>query len=1228
MPNILSQIGKKPLTEIKKDLSKKLPKPKDDQLTKNIISSSKAKSSNTKKSSSKKSSTKLKDSDKKTTTTTTTTPTLDLDTSIPKALRDVEIAQAANLLGDQQQYTYNTGTPEQLGVQQVQKASATEPGSPLLPVGTITTIPSEPAKGRTKDTRYSGYTPSSSYEPTSSQTQMPSDLKLDTDAFKTPLEQMVAGTPFESQFEQQKILTMSSGQAEQDTKTWLNQKTINENIPRGRPINITYETADGTIKTISDSSSNLNDRLKSFNNNDYYIINIEDQQNNQTYYDTPSRSDIQSYYQNRTLSYYDMNKPLPTTPTSITKDQLQNLENQYRSGNISTQDFQQQSIYLQALNTKPDYYQFVKDRDYANIITDFSLGNLSEKKAQEKLQTLNQQGMQNAPITNVEKWGSRFLDYNPEKEGIQTISDIQKEEPAITGVSYDPFADEGKRFQTKFDYGKGADILTEQMYQKSKEGKTYAVPQATDIMSRVGGITSPLWEGAGSFFRIVTGQAGTPQEEYDKVIGSYDRNRYNLMKGWTESQRAYETGQGDQWAFGKQAIQQPIVTDIFLPYGLGAGFRAASPLARGIVQGSSKLSRASGVVSRAAQKVPRLARGTKYAGYGLITSPMWVPPVATGVAEYQGQVEPGTTASQGARALFQLGMFGLGSRGANIALQKPSSRYPGFTREQALYQRSSRLPYRYQAFKESLGHAIRHPRGYYELQRFGTPGTASYSVQMDRVSPFGSRSRLSESEFFTQPRVIRKGFTMRDPNLPSYVDDAFTYSPPYQEKTVAHYMQRTTPPKGETTLFDFAKQRPSITKTTTSDVMSQMGLKQGIPYDYSYIMTDAGPVIVPSGTTRMLTSQNPLTSRYYTPRRWLQQKGVRITPKKTAQTSLPGYNTGRLYIDEGPITLQDFYARGNVYGSVMQGQKTIPIQRTIRPSVQSTLDDWGVFGKEIVPLEQIRGRLGGRYVNTTGTKMPGFAENQPWNTFWSEFEPTKSVIPTATSGGGIIGKANYQVSPQRQTMVQLAETIAPTRPGRPPVAPLSGTFYKPVVPKTRILPIISYQPLMGQRPLQSSAQGYLPTLDKIQMQEITPDLLSKQALRLENLPTQTPITQPAYQTIQDTTQTPAYDTTQEQLQELQQKVGFFPALQPLSYQAQIAKPKPPEKVNPTPFDLPEDEEEPETPKQLRKISPYFSIYKQESRYYATPKIWKAPEMTRRRLNRENNKKNMFFSLVK
>jgi len=480
-----------------------------------------------------------------------------------------------------------------------------------------------------------------------------------------PIESSLLGS--ENQFQQalgQKIYNQRMEQkAIQDTGTktqeYVDTETVSEEIPGGRPIEVTYETDEGEIKTVTDSSSNLNQRIERYDNLGYHITNITDTQSGETYWDTPTTEQIQSFQQQTFEDEYRQVQQL-NKPENLSQETWNTLERKYRAGQISPEEFQQQVETETITQGKPDFYAFVPENQYRTVIKRFSEGQYTEEQATEMLNKLNKQGMKNAPQYKVNEWAEEHYRFG--EDGEKTFEQIKREDPALQGLTYNPEAEEGEEISLEYDYEKGADILKDRLYNTP----TFAIHEAVDLSSRLAGAPSLLYSAAGEGWRRLTGQGSGGD-----ITEDYNRERYRHLKAWHED----ESGK-DPWAYEKAYFTSPLATDVIYPALTGGIFSAVAPVAGTAASrlgswAASKSPRlakwgakAAGGASRlgkwgtsVAKTYPKLATGAKYAAIG---SPVYYPVIPTAYGEATGSLRPGATASQIARSTTQFGSLLLG----------------------------------------------------------------------------------------------------------------------------------------------------------------------------------------------------------------------------------------------------------------------------------------------------------------------------------------------------------------------------------------------------------------------------------------------------------------------------------------------------------------------------------------------------------------------------------------
>lgn len=616
------------------------------------------------------------------------------------------------------------------------------------------------------------------------------------DRLPNPIESSLMGS--ESQFLQavgQSLHQKRMGSETQQATTtalsdYIDQETISEEIPSGRPITIIYERPDGTTNTITESSSNLNDKIEQYNELDYRITNITDNALNKTYYDTPSTDQIQQQYQSTFQEEYKQRQPIER-PSEVPQEIFNTLENQYRQGKISEQEFQELSIYYQALNTKPDYYRFVDDATYANTITDLSLNKISEEEAQEQLQELIHEGAMDAPQQEANEWATEYADLS-EEPGTQNVQAMQSEEPALQSMRYDKDAPEGERIKPVYDYIKGAREIDERTASESDFPLISRVSKGVlDVATTFPAAGYSL---AGTGFRVHTGQAGTPQEERQKLEQDVGQFWYGMSKAGRSFGRAVRDEEGgDYLAPFIQTAMSPTITDILIPAGIGGVIKGAAPLVRGFVKGSTRLSGLATSATRAgskiASKAPTLtktfAKGAKYVATAGLTLPIWKPTVQTAYQEYQGQAEPGSTISRLGRTAIQLASFGLGSRAATKTLNLPSKQYKPWqevTKGESLERMAQKYAQAGSKFKSlarqripGLDHLSKELSYYKDLSRMR--GMADPYYQPSKLSQLGSSIKGKINRFTSLNRIPDSVNLQGQPTYPLTQASAFGNRP-------------------------------------------------------------------------------------------------------------------------------------------------------------------------------------------------------------------------------------------------------------------------------------------------------------------------------------------------------------------------------------------------------------------------------------------------------------------
>ena len=216
----------------------------------------------------------------------------------------------------------------------------------------------------------------------------------------------------------------------------------------------------------------------------------------------------------------------------------------------------QSQLQKNILQSKPSSLQFVPDQTYLNLVLKQQTGELTPSQVQEQLTSINLRGMESAPETTVEDWGKQYLDFNPDKPGQQSFYDVQQQDPSISDLDYNPRS--SQQFSFERDYGRGAEELTERMYNLTRQRKDLqtVLPQAVEASSYLGSLTTPIWEGAGSLYRSLT---GTADDEARRIAEAYNKERYKTLQAW------HQDVAGDDLAYAKRYWTQPTLTDVVYP---------------------------------------------------------------------------------------------------------------------------------------------------------------------------------------------------------------------------------------------------------------------------------------------------------------------------------------------------------------------------------------------------------------------------------------------------------------------------------------------------------------------------------------------------------------------------------------------------------------------------------------------------------------------------------------
>ena len=487
----------------------------------------------------------------------------------------------------------------------------------------------------------------------------------------------------------------------EDTQEWAQSQTTSNPITTN---NLYVEWEDdqgntGSFVTTKGLRQNLLNELEEKNKR---ITLVQDYGKNKTFYEAPSSSAIQSEFQNQWREVSPIDKP---SNIRMSDEQWRNFESQYRAGNVSEKEFIQQS----SLRQKPDYYRFVPDQTYANLMYQYTKGRLSEEDLQKSLQRINTKGMDQDPEAAAQ-WGMQHLNFGTESQP-KDFYQLQHAEPAVVGVKYNPDKPRDERFSIDYDYKKAKHEHIAQLGQVGPEADIFGTKvrpiglmgQASKIvLDTATQFPVAATTGAGYLYRQAT---GVPQESYiDQFANEVNQRSYNI----SQAARAGHEGRGWGSYINKTVgLESPFTTDILLPAATAGAIRLATPIVGAALEGGALAGAASTVASgasslgtRVAAQAPRLARWGSRLGktalYGGLTAPITIPTIQTGIQEYAGQVRPGSTAEALTRTGMQIGSGILGYQAVGNYLAQPSSRFDPY---QALERDISREA----ALRDSVG---------------------------------------------------------------------------------------------------------------------------------------------------------------------------------------------------------------------------------------------------------------------------------------------------------------------------------------------------------------------------------------------------------------------------------------------------------------------------------------------------------------------------------------------
>jgi hypothetical protein len=268
-------------------------------------------------------------------------------------------------------------------------------------------------------------------------TQKGTGREVDPELFTralTPIEQSLYGgkdSPIADLVYQKRMQEDAIQDTTEKTQEYVDENTINKGVDPNQTATVTWEDEEGEKHRVrTNSISSLQKELEDRNAR---ILEIE--QSYETVYKTPTTEQIENFQQQTFQDEYKQVQRL-NKPKNLSQDAWNTLEQQYRTGQISSEQFQQQVETETRTQQKPDYYEFVPKNQYRTVIKRLNEGQYTEEEAADMLDKLNKQGMKNAPQHRVNEWAKTHFRFG--EEGEKTFEELKREDPALQGITYDP----------------------------------------------------------------------------------------------------------------------------------------------------------------------------------------------------------------------------------------------------------------------------------------------------------------------------------------------------------------------------------------------------------------------------------------------------------------------------------------------------------------------------------------------------------------------------------------------------------------------------------------------------------------------------------------------------------------------------------------------------------------------------------------------------------------------
>jgi len=475
--------------------------------------------------------------------------------------------------------------------------------------------------------------------------------------------------------------------------------TINRALPYNTTVKVSWQE-NGVDKTTLVDTRRIDAFQQDMQERGAQIYKITDYGEKTTYYSVPRPTDVQEKFVDIYPKYQSIDQPEYVDTTTWDA-----LVSNYRAGNISRETLENETIRL----SKSDYYQFVPNRIYIDIVRQQSEGILSPDEAAKKLQKINEEYMHQASPEQQSTWLQSNLTFG--EEGL-TFQQLQQQDPSIVDLR----TINGK-IEFIRDYEKAAKQAESKLMALSSPSYEPRLAVGTGILS---GAVAGAHEGAGTAYRIFTGQAYGPEEEARRIKEAYDRERYEMY------QAAVKAGTGeDKWAYAKKYATSPLVMDVAVPIATAGAFSFISPIAT--AGGRFAARRIPKVIKTGAKALAKKVTKTtvktvpsslqKVASYGykkakplgkyarsigpeaLVGIPIYAPTVVTGYKEFTGKVEPGSTAKSFVRASVQYAAFRLGAKAFRPVSQRIDS---GFRSIEKTIQERGMKPQPFQRLKAEI----------------------------------------------------------------------------------------------------------------------------------------------------------------------------------------------------------------------------------------------------------------------------------------------------------------------------------------------------------------------------------------------------------------------------------------------------------------------------------------------------------------------------------------------